>query len=149
MSFEYKKTSYESIYEWAGKNEGTCFYCKKDKEVKTELVGKKGICHDCAAEFELGHLGCDRHYIATIAPVFNHRDEALGWFRSFGLKIVFTDVIDADGEVYIYDCINDEEKYNKLKEQMNKGGIIAYDYDLVQSSNKLEIRPDGSYHIVY
>lgn len=147
MSFKYKKTKYESIFSWYEKEEGTCFYCRKDKPVEIKLIGDKGICKDCLNEFEIGNVGADRHVINHIMPKFNSYKDVVKWFENKGVKMVFHSKIE---DTYIYDAINNESKYKEFQELLALGGIIPTNEELMYSSNSVEISEDGrSIHIIY
>lgn len=140
--FEFKKTQYENIYEWAEKSTGNCFYCNNSVErLALQLLGEKGICPSCLEAFEIGHLGVDRHVVHQITPAFKTEQEAYEWFAARGQVVRI-----GAGR---YHFVNDHETYEEYRAKAEAGGIMLNPMRYMQSYNDLEIDRDGSYHIVY
>lgn len=151
MTFEFKKTVYESIFEWNDSNKGNCFYCKQFNQVEIQLIGQKGICKKCLDSFEIGNVGTDRHVIYQILPEFTNYKKVVEWFENMGIRMVLKDIIDIDGmDTYIYDAINDEKKYNELQNKLKTKEILPFSKDSMYSSNSVEISENGqNIHIIY
>lgn len=145
--FRYIKTQYENIYEWDKSEEGTCFYCKQDKDIKCMLIGEKGICEECLNNFEIGRLGTDRHVIDKITPTFKNARDCINWFKR-NTPYTFKKVGDTS-EVYMYDCIYDEAYYNKYFAMMKEDGIVPATEKFFSMSDRIEFNKDGTYHIIY
>lgn len=147
MAFKYKKIKYENIYSWSQSDEGTCFYCKKDKPITAKLLGDKGICDDCLHDFEIGNVGADRHVLEKIMPEFNSHEEVAEWFEKMNVKMVLNDIID---DTYIYHAINDEKTYNDFRNKMKENGYAPLSEEYMYSYNSVEISEDGKIiHIIY
>lgn len=153
MSFTYKKVKYENIYEWAKNGPGTCFYCKEDKPVALNLLGEKGICHECLDAFEIGNLAVDRHVVMKIMPRFADHYEAKEWFSNFG-ELRLVDTVRNSELWYLYDFVTKEQlALPKPPVKEIAPGFIGYtpeaaDYEN-NSKTRLEISESGSVHIVY
>ena len=48
MTFK-KKVKYENMYNWAGADQGSCFYCKEENDLAFSFFAgvQRGICPDC------------------------------------------------------------------------------------------------------
>lgn len=145
--FKYIKTKYENIYDWSESGEGTCFYCKQDKDVAIKLIGDKGICKSCLDSFEVGRLSVDRHVLNHIMPEFKNAKEAINWFKK---NTPYR--YDKKGEVndwYLYDCVYDEAVYKKHHAQLMSGELVGMTEDFMRMSDRIEFCKDGSVHIIY
>lgn len=150
MPFQYKKTGYENLYSWTKQSNANCFYCKKENQpLAHEFIEGKGICHSCLKDFEVGHLGTDRHVLHAIMPKFESHEEARDWLSQYG-ELVLTDVLDIeeDETVYKYHFINDKAAYEKTPQVLPNGAMIPSE-EWMQSYNDVEISSDGHIHIIY
>jgi hypothetical protein len=158
MTFKYKKTKYENLFEWHEKSNDACFYCN-DKEgapIALKLFeDERGICSSCLNAFEIGHLGVDRHVIERIHPPFSNSLEAHAWFKQqaekSGCQMFLVDSIplgDEGNVCFQYDFVHDIETYQRTRKEVAEKGITS-GLDSLECCRTLEIHKDGSIHIVY
>lgn len=157
MPFKYKKTNYENLFEWHAKSKNNCFYCS-DKEgapIALKLFkDDRGVCSSCLNDFEIGHLGVDRHIIERIHPEFSNYEEAYTWFKQqadkSGCQLIYVDSIalDNDNVSYQYHFVHDIDTYVRTRKELVEKGFTT-GMDSIECYNTLEIQKDGSIHIVY
>ena len=102
MTFK-KKVKYENMYNWAGADQGSCFYCKEDKDLAFSFFAgvQRGICPDCLAEFAIGNVGADRHVIEHLLKVaeLKSREAVIAWFQEHGVTLSDPDMDEESGTI--------------------------------------------------
>lgn len=104
MTFK-KKIKYENMYNWAGADQGSCFYCKEDKPLAFSFFAgvQRGICQDCLDQFEIGNVGADRHVIEHVLHEqnFTTREDVVQWFKAHGVELLEPEELSPGSVSYI------------------------------------------------
>lgn len=148
--------------------DSNCFYCSKQRE-SHELehcffVEKNvGICKLCMSDFEIGHLGADRHVVNAVLAEKNYKRkvDVLNWFKRQGYELFEADEIgEGEWKGRAYDFINDIDSWNELQNEIKAHGQLPNGLymsdeeikrmnEMLENATRIVIYHNGGFHIVY